>query len=61
MIPLQVKIDRLNEENQKLRSMLDQITMNYGVLQNQLISAIQQQKQEASKHRLGQVKSISLS
>nr|WJJ45878.1 WRKY27 [Persea americana] len=55
MIPLQVKIDRLNEENQKLRSMLDQITMNYGVLQNQLISAIQQQKQEESKHRLGQM------
>ncbi|RWR95148.1 putative WRKY transcription factor 47 [Cinnamomum micranthum f. kanehirae] len=55
MIPLQVEIDRLSEENQKLRSMLDQITMNYGVLQNQLISAIQQQEQEASKHRLGQM------
>lgn len=60
MIPLQVEIDRLNDENQKLRSMLDQITKHYGVLHNQLISAIQQQ-QEAPKNWKGQVKSISAS
>ncbi|XP_058084372.1 probable WRKY transcription factor 47 [Magnolia sinica] len=42
LITLKVELERINNENQKLRSMLDQITKNYSNLQNQIISAMQQ-------------------
>ncbi|XP_042475788.1 probable WRKY transcription factor 31 isoform X2 [Macadamia integrifolia] len=37
---LQVELERLKDENQKLRSMLDQITKNYSTLQTQLLLAM---------------------
>ncbi|KAK9289085.1 hypothetical protein L1049_017556 [Liquidambar formosana] len=40
---IQVKLERLKNENQNLRSMLDEITKDYGVLQAQLL-AMQQRK-----------------
>ncbi|KAJ4955226.1 hypothetical protein NE237_012009 [Protea cynaroides] len=38
---LQVELERLKDENRKLRSILDQITKNYSILQNQLLLAMQ--------------------
>ncbi|KAF8401212.1 hypothetical protein HHK36_012141 [Tetracentron sinense] len=43
---LQDDLERLNDENQKLRSMLEQITKNYSALQTQLLLAMQQQEFE---------------
>ncbi|KAF8387597.1 hypothetical protein HHK36_026250 [Tetracentron sinense] len=43
---IQVELERLNHENRRLRSMLDQITKNYSILQNQLLLAMQQQARE---------------
>ncbi|KAL5792058.1 hypothetical protein ACOSP7_000652 [Xanthoceras sorbifolium] len=43
MSKLQVELEKLHEENRKLRSMLDQITRSYGELQGQLFLAMQKQ------------------
>ncbi|KAL5981701.1 hypothetical protein ACLOJK_015764 [Asimina triloba] len=43
LITLQVELERMNDENRNLRSMLDQISRNYGILQSQILSAMQQQ------------------
>ncbi|XP_030539593.1 probable WRKY transcription factor 47 isoform X2 [Rhodamnia argentea] len=40
---LRLELERLHEENRRLRSMLDQITKNYGHLQAQLLMAMQKQ------------------
>ncbi|KAK3194419.1 hypothetical protein Dsin_025729 [Dipteronia sinensis] len=40
---LKVELEKLHEENRKLRSMLDQITRSYSELQGQLILAMQKQ------------------
>ncbi|XP_030460473.1 probable WRKY transcription factor 47 [Syzygium oleosum] len=40
---LRVELERLHEENHKLRSMLDQISKNYGNLHAQLLMAMQKQ------------------
>nr|XP_024933427.2 probable WRKY transcription factor 47 isoform X2 [Ziziphus jujuba var. spinosa] len=47
---LQVELERLQQENRKLKSMLDQITKNYNLLQAQLLVAMQ--KQPAQCHTL---------
>ncbi|KAJ8623573.1 hypothetical protein MRB53_032102 [Persea americana] len=60
LIALKIEIVRIREENQKLRSMFDQITRNYTALQNQLVLKMgdhQQQQKEGGKinmsnHRL---------
>lgn len=38
-----MELEKLNEENRRLRSMLDQITKNYNELQGQLLMALQKQ------------------
>ncbi|GMJ01006.1 hypothetical protein HRI_003769800 [Hibiscus trionum] len=40
---LKIELEKLNEENRRLRSMLDQITRNYNELQGQLFMALQKQ------------------
>ncbi|XP_031389727.1 probable WRKY transcription factor 47 isoform X1 [Punica granatum] len=40
---LEVELERLHEENRKLRSMLDHISRNYSSLQSQLLIAMQKQ------------------
>ncbi|TYH10119.1 hypothetical protein ES288_A07G153200v1 [Gossypium darwinii] len=40
---LKMELEKLNEENRRLRSMLDQITKNYNELQGQLLMALQKQ------------------
>ncbi|KAF8394753.1 hypothetical protein HHK36_020970 [Tetracentron sinense] len=41
---LQADLERVNDENRKLRSMLDQITRNYSALQTQLLMGMQEQR-----------------
>ncbi|XP_022759640.1 probable WRKY transcription factor 47 [Durio zibethinus] len=43
MSALQIELERLHEENRRLRSMLDQITRNYRELQGQLFMAVHKQ------------------
>lgn len=43
LMTLQVELNRMNEENQRLRFMLNYITKNYGNLQMHLMSIMQQQ------------------
>ncbi|XVE73546.1 hypothetical protein DITRI_Ditri11bG0127100 [Diplodiscus trichospermus] len=43
MSALKIELERLHEENRRLRSMLDQITKNYHELQGQLFMAVQKQ------------------
>jgi flagellar biosynthesis component FlhA len=46
IITLRGELDRLHEENQNLRGMLNQITKNYSELQGQLLMAMQKQAQD---------------
>lgn len=46
LITLRGELDRLHQDNRKLRSMLDQITKNYSELQGQLLMAMQKQAQQ---------------
>ncbi|KAK1316473.1 WRKY transcription factor 6 [Acorus calamus] len=43
------ELNRLNDENEKLRRLLDQLTRNYGALKTQLMLAVQQQQQQEQK------------
>ncbi|KAJ0978737.1 hypothetical protein J5N97_014211 [Dioscorea zingiberensis] len=47
LVALQAELDRLGDENRKLRSMLDHLMKNYTDLQNQLLLAMQQQARKA--------------
>ncbi|XP_010244474.1 PREDICTED: probable WRKY transcription factor 31 [Nelumbo nucifera] len=44
---LQTELDRMNEENQRLRAMLSQVTNNYSALQMHLVTLMQQQNRKA--------------
>lgn len=46
MAQLQVELERMNAENQKLRGMLNQVNNNYSSLQMHLVSLMQQQRQQ---------------
>lgn len=43
---LQAELERMNAENQKLKTMLSQITQNYNTLQMHLVALMQQQQQK---------------
>ncbi|XP_068666240.1 probable WRKY transcription factor 31 [Aristolochia californica] len=45
---LQAELDRMNEENQRLRGMLSQVSNNYNALQMHLVSLMQQQNHKTS-------------
>ncbi|KAM0947541.1 putative transcription factor WRKY family [Dioscorea sansibarensis] len=49
LLALQAELDRLGDENRKLRSMLDHLMKNYSDLQNQLLLAMQQQARKAAE------------
>lgn len=49
LLALQAELDRLGDENRKLRSMLDHLMKNYNDLQNQLLLAMQQQARKAAE------------
>lgn len=55
---VQVELEKLHEENRKLRSMLDQITKSYNELQSQLLLVMQKQAHGISPQE--QVKPVSL-
>ncbi|MBA0656174.1 hypothetical protein Goklo_008558, partial [Gossypium klotzschianum] len=63
MSVLKIELERLHEENRRLKSMLDHITRNYNELQGQLFMAVQKQallainKQQVNKE--GGVKGMS--
>ncbi|XP_043688488.1 probable WRKY transcription factor 31 [Telopea speciosissima] len=44
MAALQAELDRMNEENQRLRGMLNQVSNNYNSLQMHLVTLMQQQQ-----------------
>lgn len=46
---LQVELERMNSENQKLRGMLNQVSNNYSALQMHLVTFMQQQQNRASE------------
>ncbi|KAL6990753.1 hypothetical protein U1Q18_008874 [Sarracenia purpurea var. burkii] len=46
---LQVELERMNTENQRLKGMLSQVSNNYSALQIHMMTLIQQQKQQSSK------------
>uniref|UniRef100_A0A0C9QVA3 TSA: Wollemia nobilis Ref_Wollemi_Transcript_6922_2664 transcribed RNA sequence n=1 Tax=Wollemia nobilis TaxID=56998 RepID=A0A0C9QVA3_9CONI len=56
MTTLQDELNRMNEENQKLRVMLNQISNNYGNLQMHLMSLMQQQQQQQRPSEEGEDK-----
>ncbi|XP_058077084.1 probable WRKY transcription factor 47 isoform X3 [Magnolia sinica] len=43
LVSLRIEVERLNDENRKLKSMLNRVTENYSALHSQLVSAMQQQ------------------
>lgn len=45
---LQLELQRMNAENQRLRDMLSQVTNNYGDLQMRFVGLMQQQQQQQS-------------
>lgn len=49
---LKRELDRLNDENRRLRSMLDHVRRNYSVLHNQLLLVMQQQAREKGKNNI---------
>lgn len=51
MNALKIELERLNEENRRLRNMLDQITKNYNELQGQLFMAVQKQALENQRNQ----------
>ncbi|KAK8517815.1 hypothetical protein V6N12_016655 [Hibiscus sabdariffa] len=46
---LQVELERMNTENQRLREMLSQVTANYNTVQKHLVTLMQQQQQQDGK------------
>ncbi|XP_077252479.1 putative WRKY transcription factor 31 [Tasmannia lanceolata] len=48
---LQAQLERMNEENQRLRGMLNQVSNNYNALQIHLVSYMQQQAQRSETHQ----------
>ncbi|XP_057498103.1 probable WRKY transcription factor 31 isoform X2 [Actinidia eriantha] len=46
---LQVELERMNAENQRLRGMLSQVSNNYSTLQLHLMTIMQQQQQQSSR------------
>nr|AFX83940.1 WRKY super family protein [Hevea brasiliensis] len=47
---LQVELQRMNVENQRLRDMLSQVTNNYNALQMHLVALMQQQQQQQQQN-----------
>ncbi|THF96910.1 WRKY transcription factor 6-like [Camellia sinensis] len=45
---LQVELEQMNAENQRLRGMLSQVSHNYSTLQMQLMTLMQHQQQQSS-------------
>jgi hypothetical protein len=45
---LQMELQRMNSENQRLRDMLGQVTNNYSVLQMHLVAFMQQQQNQGA-------------
>lgn len=45
---LQLDLQRMNAENQRLKEMLGQVTNNYNALQMHLVAVVQQQNQAAA-------------
>ncbi|KAB1224094.1 putative WRKY transcription factor 47 [Morella rubra] len=60
LITLKGELDRLHEENRKLRSMLDQITKSYSELQGQLLMAMQKQAQEKRQEQMVEPRGMSI-
>ncbi|XP_068664124.1 probable WRKY transcription factor 47 [Aristolochia californica] len=56
---LKVELDRLKNENWKLKSMLDQISKNYSALQAQLLAAMQQQPRDNRKEEKDEKNDVS--
>ncbi|XP_031284526.1 probable WRKY transcription factor 47 [Pistacia vera] len=56
---LQVELDRLNEENRKLRNSLGQITKSYNELQGQLILAMQKQAHGSPREQKAELNDMS--
>ncbi|XP_044503877.1 probable WRKY transcription factor 47 [Mangifera indica] len=56
---LQVELERLHEENRKLRSSLGQITKSYNELQGQLILAMQKQAHESQGEQKAELNDMS--
>ncbi|GMI69515.1 hypothetical protein like AT4G01720 [Hibiscus trionum] len=52
MSVLKIELEKLHEENRRLRSMLDQITRNYNELQGQLFMVVQKQALANSNQQL---------
>ncbi|ONK63123.1 uncharacterized protein A4U43_C07F11650 [Asparagus officinalis] len=50
LFTLKRELDRMSDENLRLRSMLDQVTRNYSLLHNQLLLIMQQQAREKGKN-----------
>ncbi|XP_021719733.1 probable WRKY transcription factor 31 [Chenopodium quinoa] len=46
LVVLQAELQRMNTENQKLKSMLNQVSNNYNTLQMHLVTVMQQQQQQ---------------
>ncbi|KAK6239581.1 hypothetical protein QUC31_005050 [Theobroma cacao] len=59
MRALRIELQRLHEENRRLRSMLDQITKNYNELQGQLFMAVQKQAHGNQGEQKGAVNGMS--
>lgn len=45
---LQIELEKMNTENQRLRGMLAQVTNNYCSLQMQMVTLMQQQQNSAT-------------
>jgi predicted ribosome quality control (RQC) complex YloA/Tae2 family protein len=55
LIRLREELERLHQENRKLRSRLDLITKNYSELQGQLLVAMQKQAQQNRQEQVDMV------
>ena len=51
MAQLQVELERMNGENQRLRGMLNQVRSNYASMQMHLVTMMQQQQQQQQNSR----------
>lgn len=51
---LQIELQRMNSENQRLRDMLGQVSNNYSTLQMHLVAIMQQQQKHQADSRQGQ-------
>lgn len=53
LVVLQAELERMNVENQKLKTMLSQMSQNYSTLQMHLVTLMQQQQQQKSTQNEG--------